>query len=369
MALEIIIAMLFFLSLRHWCRNSNSHITNWPIVRMMAALLCNPGRIFEFFTPLFNLCGGTFKFEGFWFPSLDFVLISNPVNIYHILCRNFDNYEKGSEFREIFEPFGEVKQGSQVDPEDVLQRFDCDHICLLALGFDPKSPSTEFPKVSSKVAFAEVEEALLHRNILPVSIWRCISLKREKLRCKTKVEDNDFDLLTAFMVEEEGEMSRLGKSDKFLRDTAYSFITAGKDNISTGLSWFFWLIATHPYVESKILEEIKVHSPARKDRNLMPFTGEEMNKFACPHAALCETLRLYPPLPVTSRIAIKSEAEIVLMREQGSLFLSIQWEGRKKYGVKTVQNSSRKGGHRSVEISYLYHLTSSYHLVQGQEFV
>ncbi|KAK6281213.1 hypothetical protein POUND7_015038 [Theobroma cacao] len=164
--------MLFFLSLRHWCRNSNSHITNWPIVRMMAALLCNPGRIFEFFTPLLNLCGGTFKFEGFWFPSLDFVLISNPVNIYHILCRNFDNYEKGSEFREIFEPFGEVKQGSQVDPEDVLQRFDCDHICLLALGFDPKSPSTEFPKVSSKVAFAEVEEALLHRNILPVSIWR-----------------------------------------------------------------------------------------------------------------------------------------------------------------------------------------------------
>ncbi|WRX13465.1 hypothetical protein QQP08_005952 [Theobroma cacao] len=150
----------------------------------MAALLCNPGRIFEFFTPLLNLCGGTFKFEGFWFPSLDFVLISNPVNIYHILCRNFDNYEKGSEFREIFEPFGEgiftsdshkwrsQRKGSQVDPEDVLQRFDCDHICLLALGFDPKSPSTEFPKVSSKVAFAEVEEALLHRNILPVSIWR-----------------------------------------------------------------------------------------------------------------------------------------------------------------------------------------------------
>lgn len=34
-----------------------------------------------------------------------------------------------------------VKLGIEVDLEDVLQRFDYDNICLLALGFDPKTLS------------------------------------------------------------------------------------------------------------------------------------------------------------------------------------------------------------------------------------
>ncbi|WRX13459.1 hypothetical protein QQP08_005946 [Theobroma cacao] len=74
MSLEIIIAILFipfFLFLGHWYRNRNSLVTNWPIVRMMPALLCNSGQVFEFFTDLVNFYGGTFKFKGPWFPSLD----------------------------------------------------------------------------------------------------------------------------------------------------------------------------------------------------------------------------------------------------------------------------------------------------------
>ncbi|KAK6281214.1 hypothetical protein POUND7_015039 [Theobroma cacao] len=334
---------------------------------MMPALLCNSGRVFEFFTDLVNFYGGTFKFKGPWFPSLDFVLTSDPMNVYHILCRNFDNYEKGSEFREIFELFEEgivtsdshrwrsqrkvlhsftknnkkyalyldkifwkklekclmpvlehvVYLKTEVDLEDVLQRFDYDHICLLALGFDPKTLSAEFSNVPSKVAFDEVKEALLYRNILPVSIWK---------------------LQRWLQIGEEKKLNK-GKSDKFLRDTAYSFITAGNDAISTGLSWFFWLISTHPYVESKILEEIKVHSPTSKDKKLMSFNGEELNKFVYLHATLCETLRLYHPHLSTVKLQSNRmffQAEMMLMKEQGSLFLSIQWEGWKKYGVKIV---------------------------------
>ncbi|XWS44119.1 hypothetical protein CRYUN_Cryun15aG0017300 [Craigia yunnanensis] len=110
------------------------------------------------------------------------------------------------------------------------------------------------------------------------------------------------------MVEEEGpEMSGFGKSDKFLRDTAYSFLTAGKDTISIGLTWFFWLIATHPSVENRILEEIKAKSPTSNDGNLVSFTGEELNKFVYLHATLCETLRLYPPVPVNNKSSIQSD--------------------------------------------------------------
>ena len=82
------------------------------------------------------------------------------------------------------------------------------------------------------------------------------------------------------------------KSEKFLRDTAINLMTAGKDGISAGLIWFFWIVATHPYVEAKILEEIKEHlfdNGKSKDLNI-----NGLSKLVYLHRAICETLRLSP---------------------------------------------------------------------------
>ncbi|XP_022741910.1 alkane hydroxylase MAH1-like [Durio zibethinus] len=387
-AIIFIVLTLFLGHLgHHWSRNRNSLVTNWPVLGMLPGLFCNLDRIFDFFThDILDLCGGTFKFKGPWFPSLDFVLTSNPMNVNYILSKNFLNYEKGSEFREIFKPFGDgivtsdsdswksqrkslhsimlknnkfvnyqdivfrqvlekglipvlehiVQQGTEMDLEDVLQRFDYDNICLLALGFDSKALSVSFPEVPSKAAFNDIEDSLMCRYLMPVIIWKlqrwlqigeekrlskamkiadhflydCISSKREKLRSRNRVEEDEFDLLTALLVEQEGEILTVsGKiSDKFLRDTAFNFMAAGKDTISACLSWFFWLIATNPSVETKILQEIKANSPTSKDRNMILFfTGEELNQFTYLHAALCETLRLYPPVPINHKNSIQPD--------------------------------------------------------------
>ncbi|KAI9196920.1 hypothetical protein LWI28_028096 [Acer negundo] len=104
----------------------------------------------------------------------------------------------------------------------------------------------------------------------------CISLKREKLssrRSKTEEEEEEFDILTACMLDEDKEkeakeddqqMNAVRKSDKFLRDTTFNLLAAGRDTVSAGLTWFFWLIATHPLVENKILEEIRANNAYRK---------------------------------------------------------------------------------------------------------
>ncbi|XVF14032.1 hypothetical protein REPUB_Repub09cG0021400 [Reevesia pubescens] len=386
MLIAIIFILLILFLGHHWYKNRNSLVTNWPVVGMIPGLVCNMDRIFDFFThDILDLCGGTFKFKGPWFPSLDFVLTSNAMNVNYILSKNFLNYEKGSEFREVFNPFGDgivtsdsdswksqrkslhsimlknnkfvnyqdivfrqvleqglvpvlehiVKQGIEVDLEDVLQRFDYDNICLLALGFDPKALSVSFPEVPSKAAFNDIEDCLMFRYLMPVSLWKlqrwlqigeekrlskalkiadnflydCISSKRENLRSRNRVEEDEFDLLTALLVEE-GELLRVSSkvSDKFLRDTAFNFMAAGKDTISACLSWFFWLIAKNPSVETKILQEIKVNSPTGKDRNtILFFTGEELNGFTYLHASLCETLRLYPPVPINHKNAIQPD--------------------------------------------------------------
>ncbi|XWS32724.1 hypothetical protein CRYUN_Cryun22dG0014500 [Craigia yunnanensis] len=97
MAAEIVIAVfisLFVLFLSDWYRNRNSLITNWPIVGMMPGLLWNSGRVLDFFTNgVLRWCGGTFEFKGPLFPSLDFLLTSDAMNINHIMFQNFANHE------------------------------------------------------------------------------------------------------------------------------------------------------------------------------------------------------------------------------------------------------------------------------------
>ncbi|KAL4366391.1 hypothetical protein GQ457_05G018650 [Hibiscus cannabinus] len=385
--LVTLVLIVLYLFLGHWYRNRNSKVKVWPVVGMLPTLVSNVDRIFDFLTDLVKLNGGTFKFQGPWFSSLNFVVTAHPVNINHILCRNHENYGKGQEFREIFEPFGEglvtsdshvwkrlrkvlqpftknnkkyaayldrilrqmvegslipvlqhvVRLGTEVDLEDLLHRFDYDYICLLTLGCNPKTLSVEFPVSETLKAFEGVEEALLYRNFVPKMVWRlqkwiqigeekklskglktvddfmygCILSRRKELRrsgeAKAEVDDQ-FDLLTAFMVEEEGsDMCELGKSDKFLRDTAYNFITAGMDSTNVNLTWFFWLIGTHPWVENKIVEEMKANCPESIDGKMLYFSGEELNKFVYLHAALCETMRLYPTVPLNNKTSVEAD--------------------------------------------------------------
>ncbi|XVF14031.1 hypothetical protein REPUB_Repub09cG0021300 [Reevesia pubescens] len=352
---------------------------------MLPGVLSCISRPSNFFTNLTILHGGTFEFKGPWFSSFDFIITSNPMNINHILSRKFDNYGKGSEYRELFfDAMGDgifnadsnswkiqrkmlmsllhsskfirrvekiikqklekglipmlenlTKLDAEVDLQDVIERFNYDCSCLLVLGFDPNSLSIEFPEVPTKEAFFQVEEVLLYRHIVPTSFWKlqkwlqigvekkmskaletinnfmyqCISLKRQKLIAKSLQveEDDEIDLLTAFMVEKEEEVSVIGKSDKVLRDIVINVLAAGKDTLTSSLSWFFWLVATNPSIESKILEEIKANSPKGKDHKMMFIKGEELNRFIYLHAALCETLRLYPAVPSDHKTASESD--------------------------------------------------------------
>ena len=93
------------------------------------------------------------------------------------------------------------------------------------------------------------------------------------------------------------------KSDKFLRDTAINLMTAGKDGISAGLIWFFWIVATHLYVEAKILEEIKEH--LFDNRKLKDLNINGLSKLVYLHGAICETLRLFPPIPFEHKFSIQ----------------------------------------------------------------
>ncbi|XP_054801477.1 alkane hydroxylase MAH1-like [Prosopis cineraria] len=125
------------------------------------------------------------------------------------------------------------KRGVELDLQDVFGRFNFDAVCSIVLGFDPKSLTLDFQEVACMRAFDEVGEFTFYRHTIPKSVWKL------------------------------------------------------------SLTWFFWLVATHPLVEAKIHEEIKEEKEVKDQVYL--------------HAALCEGLRLYPPVPSVIRQTIKHD--------------------------------------------------------------
>jgi len=223
--------------------------------------------------------------------------------------------------------------GIEVDLQDVFQRYTFDNVCFMVLGFDPNCLSIYFPEVAHAKAFDQMEQSVFYRHIVPESYWKlqrwlqigeekklsnackifdqfvyqCISSKREELsrRRTQKVEEAKFDLLTACIEEDEGgEMDGLTKSNKFLRDMAFSLIAAGRDTVSSGLTWFIWLVATHPSVEAKIIEEMREHLLVKKE---IRWGIEELSKLVYLEGAICESLRLFPPIPFEHLCAIDSD--------------------------------------------------------------
>ena len=120
------------------------------------------------------------------------------------------------------------------------------------------------------------------------------------------MEEANFDLLTTCIEVEQdggGEMDGFTKSNNFLRDMALALIVAGKDTISSCLTLFLWLVATHPYVEAKIVKEMREHFLVN---NEIKWDIKEISKLVYLHEAICESLCLFPPAPFELLYAVDS---------------------------------------------------------------
>ncbi|KAJ9553940.1 hypothetical protein OSB04_017985 [Centaurea solstitialis] len=227
-----------------------------------------------------------------------------------------------------------VERSTAIDLQDILLRLTFDNVCMIAFGVDPGCLSPGLPEIPFAQAFEAATEATILRFVTPTLIWkvmRHLNLGSEKklkesikgvdnfadevIRTRKKevslqTEENKLksDLLTIFMglKDEQG----LPFSDKFLRDICVNFILAGRDTSSVALSWFFWLLDRNPTVEERILGEIcrivKDRGDDSESENLI-FRPEEVKKMDYLHAALSESLRLYPSVPVDHKEVVEDD--------------------------------------------------------------
>ncbi|KAF5960587.1 hypothetical protein HYC85_001796 [Camellia sinensis] len=251
-----------------------------------------------------------------------------------------------------------------VDLQALFQRLTFDTTCILVTGYDPGCLSIDLPHVPFSKAMDDAEEAIFIRHIVPERVWKFqrwveiivlnrgisyvpglgrygreihshrytgeyltrhsnflvrtgqygtyrlifrtlvgighekkltnaretldhiiakyISMKRDELSREIKSNDEEeggVDLLTSYLHQEEIEKTRLAE-------------------FSHG---FFWLVSTHLDVEEKIREELKSNIPTKEANKWRLFSVEEVSKLVYLHSALCESLRLYPPVPFQHR--------------------------------------------------------------------
>ncbi|KAG9133057.1 hypothetical protein Leryth_025112 [Lithospermum erythrorhizon] len=74
---------------------------------MLPAALQHSHRIYDYTTEVLTEIGGTIWFRGPSFSGSDMLITSDPSNVHHVLSKNFSNYPKSDDFREIFEVFGD----------------------------------------------------------------------------------------------------------------------------------------------------------------------------------------------------------------------------------------------------------------------
>lgn len=108
------------------------------------------------------------------------------------------------------------------------------------------------------------------------------------------------DILSRFLIEKEKDPVNM--NNRYLRDIILNFMIAGRDTTAGTLSWFLCMLCKHPDVQEKVAEEVIQATNMRDKVPIGEFslslTEEVLNKMQYLHAALTETLRLYPAVPL-----------------------------------------------------------------------
>ncbi|CAI0547119.1 unnamed protein product [Linum tenue] len=158
-------------------------------------------------------------------------------------------------------------------------------------------------------------EANLKQNmkVIDAFIYKLIERKREQIyklieRKREQMSNGETllgkeDILSRFLLESEKDPENM--TDKYLRDITLNFIIAGKDTTANSLTWFFYSLCKHPLVQEKVAQEVREAATANQNGEVTSaeefvelLTQEALDKMHYLHAALTETLRLYPAVPL-----------------------------------------------------------------------
>ncbi|XP_073009784.1 cytochrome P450 CYP94D108 [Typha latifolia] len=339
-------------------------LKSYPILGYLPHYIRNRHRFLEWSTEIL-ICSPTHTMGFKTAALVGGVITANPLNVEHMLKTNFGNYPKGKlsismledflghgifnsdgeqwrrqrkaasfEFNkrslrnfvvetvqfEIVERLLPLLRSAQekdeiVDLQGVLERFGFDNICNVAFGEDPGCLTSGDADMKFMKAFGEAQNLVMDRFMSPIKVaWRIKKIlnigSERRLRelfsvihnysakiiraREQKAIKHKNDLLSRFAFNGE-------HNEESLRDVVTNFILAGRETTSSALTWFFWIISTRPDVADKIVQEVKSIRASNQDSSVTTFSYEDLGEMHYLHAAISESLRLYPPVAMDTQ--------------------------------------------------------------------
>jgi cytochrome P450 len=158
----------------------------------------------------------------------------------------------------------------------------------------------------------EVAASLL---LLPETMWHPGKRRMRKaaadiraivrrLLDQRRAAGSDGDDLVARMLAARDPDTGHPMSDERIIDNLATFLLAGHETTAKALTWTFYILARAPEWQDRVRDEVQtVIGPAR-------ISAETIGKLPITSRVLKESMRLYPPVPVLTRVSAK-EVELV----------------------------------------------------------
>ncbi|KAM5557187.1 cytochrome P450 704C1 [Rosa sericea] len=217
-----------------------------------------------------------------------------------------------------------------IDIQDLFTKSSLDSIIKILLGIDLESMSgTNEEGTLFSHAYLSGEEAILYRLIdIFWKIKRFLNIGKEaELKKNIKVIDQFLYKLINSKIEtiqNPEDNPSLKKRDlvsrflelketnpKYLRDMVLCITIAGQETTAGTLSWFLYMMCKHLHIQEKISQEVReainLKNNSSVDELAASLTEEALNKMQYLHAALTETLRLYPSVPMNAKMCFSDD--------------------------------------------------------------
>ncbi|KAJ4848489.1 hypothetical protein Tsubulata_003360 [Turnera subulata] len=346
---------------RKWSKNLTKKKKYHPVAGTMFHQLLNFNRLHHYMTDLAR----KHKTYRLLSPCRSEVYTADPANVEYILKTNFENYGKamdGDKWRQqrkvssfefstrVLRDYSSVvfrrnavkiarivsaaaKSNQSMDIQDLFMKSTLDSIFKVAFGVELDSMcgsdeegakfSDAFDDASAMILWRYVDvfwkvkkflnigsEATVKKQVKVVNdfVYKLIAIKTQQMH---NLKDDDSpvkkdDILSRFLQVTDSETD-----PKYLRDIILNFVIAGKDTTAAALSWFTYMLCKHPDVKEKVAKEIKEVTnmkPVSDFTEVAACISEEaLEKMNYLHAAITETLRLYPSLPVDAKICLSDD--------------------------------------------------------------
>jgi cytochrome P450 len=147
---------------------------------------------------------------------------------------------------------------------------------------------------------------VINATVLEI-VEKALSARRSSIDSEREASDTAANNIVSLFLGSVGSSETQQVDPAFLRDIVVNFLIAGRDTTAQTLSWFFLELSQNPHVETAIRSEIAKKFAEVGDEGFGAATAmmQDTSRLVYLEAALRETLRLHPPVPMVPKFVVE----------------------------------------------------------------